>query len=335
MRHIPFILMALALASCGGSPATRAEAVYTPIGPVNDRILTEARTEAVIAYDNYEKGNYSKSYESYQIVLTKLYQIDNQEEAALVRHNMANVLIAQKNYRQAEEELNFSLRVNRRLGGDAALRAEHRSEFARREAANLASLGTIHEERGELDLALGNYREACELMEKHDAGKALIARQHNNCGYVLLKQAGRAGEEEQKKAKAEEAAREFRLALEFSRQVNDYPEIGSAFSGVARCQLAVGRPDLALISFTSALNANKAAEAPLAIAASLKDLARTHERVNDTEKAIDCHERALLINNSLKLYDRIRIDLDDLIRLHNAAGNTARVQELRNYRARL
>jgi tetratricopeptide (TPR) repeat protein len=307
----------IACVSCSGR-ATRADPPYRPGGPVNERILNDARTLARGAFDQYERGMYRRSLASYQTVLSNLFLIDHQEEIAFVRHNMANTLIALRHLDRAEEELRLSRQANESFG----------PRFAPRVAANLGSLGTIYEERGQFDRALSHYREALTILKRNNGSANAIARQHNNCGFILLRQ-----------GRPEEAGAEFRLALRFANPANVYLEVGTAFSGIGRCQLALNMPDRALISFSNALTANKAAEAPAEIAASLKDLARAYEALGDPQKAIEHHDRALQVNLQLWLRDRItadttiisrlNADIRDLVRLHTAAGNTTAVQQLR------
>jgi len=302
-------LLALALLSCGGS-SKRTVPDYVPAGPVQERILKEARIYEANAFDQYEKREYRISVENYQTALSYLTLIDNQQEIALVRHNMANVLIAANNLTRAETELELALRANRGFG------------YPLPSAANLASLGTIYEERADLEKALSYYREALELLQKNRGASGAIARQHNNCGYILLKQ-----------GKREEAEEQFQIALRRAKSANAHAEVGAAYNGIGECQFARKQTDFAVNAFANALTANKAAESSEDIAISLKNLARAYEALGDTENAIDHAERAYNINSILHLDARVRDDLDDLIRLHTVAGNTARAAEYKRLRA--
>ena len=295
------IAAALLCAACGNSTKPS----YTPRGPVNEFILNEARTETRNAFDSYERGLYEQSLVSYENVLNKLHLIDNQEEIAFVRHNMANTLIALGKLDRAEKELRLSLKANESFG------------LGPRVAANQGSLGTIYEAKGQLDPALAYYREALETLKKNKGGAVAFARQYNNCGFILLKQ-----------GKHEEAMKEFELARKYAAPANAYLELGTAFSGIGKCQSALGKHELAKPAFLDALTAHKAAEAPLEIAANLKDLSRTYEKLGEREEAIDHGERALRINDQFKLLERLKTDYDDLLRLHAAAGNTGRIKEL-------
>jgi tetratricopeptide (TPR) repeat protein len=299
------LFFALTILSCGGSSAG-VKPDYVPAGPVQERILTEARVYEANAFDQYENRDYQPAIGNYQTALRLLTLIDNQQEIALVRHNMANVLIALHNHTGAENEIELSLRANRSF------------EYPLRIAANLASLGTIYEARSDLDKALSYYSEALDLLLKNRGSANMTARQYNNCGYILLKQ-----------KKYDEAKKQFDLALSKAKSAYAHLEAGAAYSGIGKYQFEMKQMDLALRSFGNALIAYKAAESSENIAISLKDLALTYEAQGDTGKAIDHTERAYNINRMLQLENRWRQDLDVLIRLHTNAGNTARAEEYR------
>lgn len=298
------LVMAL-LAACGSSRMT-AVPLYVPSGPVSERILSEARIAGNIAFGLYQNGQYRQALSGYQTALSNLFLIDHEQEIANIRHNLAQVYLALADYDKAQKETETALAANRRFG------------FATRVALNLATSAMISDRRGRPDAALALYREAIVILVNNSGSLRDLAIQYNNCGYLLLGQ-----------KKYPEAIPEFNQALRYALSDDAHAEIAASYSGIGRAQLALGQAEAALVSFSSALNADKATENSLAIAQDLKDIGRAWEALLQPEKAVGFYDRALRINTSLRRFDRMRKDINDLIRVQTGIGNTKAAAELR------
>ncbi|GEM_PF-6514403 len=305
---IPAIIVCCAfLTACGGNRMTSVP-LYIPSGPVSERILNEARIAGNIAFGLYQNGQYQQALTGYQTALSNLFLIDHEQEIANIRHNIAHIYIALAQYDKAQKETDLALDANRRFG------------FAGRIALNLATSARISERKKnpDPDKALALYREAILILFNNSGSRNDLAVQYNNCGYLLLGQ-----------KKYPEAIAEFSQAIRYAVSENFYAEIAAGYSGIGLANLAIGKPGDALVAFTSALNADKATENSPAIAQDLKNMGKACEALNKQELALEYYDRALRINMALRRFDRVRTDVEDLIRIQTALGNTEAVANLK------
>ncbi len=218
------------------------------------------------------------------------------EEIALQLYEEGMSLYEQREYNQALEKFETSLRLNKKLDNKEAI------------FTNLNNIGKIYGVLGESDKALGYYKEALRLA-KEVKNKKYIANSLNNIGRIY-----------RAKGELDKTLEYYKQALKIDREIGEKEDVGNDLSNIGVVYQDLGDYQKALEYYGQALKLDREMQNKAGIVANLNNIGKIYGVLGESDKALGYYKEALRLDRETGDKTGITRGLNNIEETYKAKG---------------
>jgi len=301
--YAAIFLCALALSACGGKVNRNQER--------QQQGLEYGRS----AGDFLQRGCFHHAEEAFKESLKFSQTLDDTEGIIRNMLGMSSARLALGDAEEAQETVGRALALMKTSkdipspsGGEGGVRRDLYADA-------LSLLGSILLARGDLDGAEAAYRES-EGLDRNGSEASRLAIRLNNSGILALRRGDTKG--------AEKKIFEALSIVEGTDKPGLKASVMSNWANILRVQ---GRPEQARGFYEKALEEDRRTGAHFHMAEVLRELGLLAEKEGRLDDARGYLLRALGINRQLNLSSRVMKDLEALVRVSQAIGDTGQAEQ--------